>query len=298
MGLIARGFYIKGFVDEVGKKNFEYLNKVVISKDELPANDEYIVLCADKKDAINSQFVYFDWLEDIVKNSSYDLTLNDGKEERLIFVQRMLLYIIKRIIGKNKKFAIYGDSSYIAEVIKRLRLLDINVICGFTSDDFEGVKDGIELKSPYDLLEEDVNEWRIWVIAGEEECAQKFIKFSGIDESIFYTSTTGAYKIFRQICFDPSMGYNLLFHGQKSIIAYKTSVSTGKTLKVGILGGSTSDVTLYNEKSWLEQLRDIANENKINMTIYAGAVSGYASSQELINFRAFLKTHIISRIKW
>ena len=282
MGLLAQGIYVKGFVDECGKKDFKYLNKIVIAKDEVANNKKNIVLCINKNNAVNPQFVYFDYLKDIVNVSSYDLVINDGKNERLIFTQRMLHYIINRIVNNKKKFAVYGNSSYISEVVKRLRLLDIDVIYGLTSDDFEGIKDDVELKCPYDLLYEDTSEWKVWAIDGEEVKAREFIKCSGIDESIFSTSANGPYKISRQICFDPSLGYNLLYHGKKSIITYETSVSYGEMIKVGVLGGSTSDVTLYNEKSWPEQMIDIAEAKKINMKIYAGAVSGYASSHELI----------------
>jgi len=51
-------------------------------------------------------------------------------------------------------------------------------------------------------------------------------------------------------------------------------------IRIGILGGSTSDVSLAG--SWLRPFRAACLARSRNVTLYSGAVSGYSSSQELI----------------
>lgn len=54
-----------------------------------------------------------------------------------------------------------------------------------------------------------------------------------------------------------------------------------EALRILILGGSTSDPTLMNLKSWSEYLFDSLSSMEIPTVIYNGAVGGYTSSQEL-----------------
>lgn len=51
--------------------------------------------------------------------------------------------------------------------------------------------------------------------------------------------------------------------------------------KIMVLGGSTSDATLYNCKSWPEILQQLCKSNGKKVTIYDGAAAGYWSMQEL-----------------
>ena len=52
-------------------------------------------------------------------------------------------------------------------------------------------------------------------------------------------------------------------------------------LRILILGGSTSDPTLMNIKSWSEYLFDALKDMGMSAVIYNGAVGGYTSSQEM-----------------
>lgn len=55
----------------------------------------------------------------------------------------------------------------------------------------------------------------------------------------------------------------------------------GDGLRIMVLGGSTSDPTLMNLKSWSEYMFDALNDMGIKTVIYNGAMGGYTSSQEL-----------------
>ncbi|MCQ2558651.1 MAG: hypothetical protein MJ135_05970 [Oscillospiraceae bacterium] len=52
-------------------------------------------------------------------------------------------------------------------------------------------------------------------------------------------------------------------------------------LRIMILGGSTSDPTLMNLKSWSEYLFEALRDMSIPVTIYNGAVGGYCAAQEM-----------------
>lgn len=57
--------------------------------------------------------------------------------------------------------------------------------------------------------------------------------------------------------------------------------SSANALRILILGGSTSDPTLMNLKSWSEYLFDALNDMGIPNVIYNGAMGGYTSAQEM-----------------
>ena len=74
------------------------------------------------------------------------------------------------------------------------------------------------------------------------------------------------------------------------------SGESSTALRILILGGSTSDPTLMNLKSWSEYLFDALRSMQIPVVIFNGAVGGYTSSQELkklIRDRAVLRPQLV-----
>ena len=109
---------------------------------------------------------------------------------------------------------------------------------------------------------------------------------SGLPENMFYWQEYFSlpYHLARYDCLDPSLGYNIHYNNQYSVIIGKSIQKYKRKVSVGILGGSTSDSFFSAEVSWPQQLIDVASEQNISLSIYNGAVSGYNVGQEVIKF--------------
>ena len=79
---------------------------------------------------------------------------------------------------------------------------------------------------------------------------------------------------------DPHLGYSRSGDVEGYVI-HKHCDESKEFLKIMITGGSTTDDTFSNQRSWPSFLSEILNERKISHIIYNGGIVGYNSSQEL-----------------
>ena len=187
-----------------------------------------------------------------------------------------ILYLI------GKQVVLYGNKRKNSYMYAALRSFDIEVIYGIDCEGYIGRFGEIEYKSPYDLLYLSDDDNAIVLVSRDGlDSARRFAADTGINRWIFMQYTHQALQHIEY--FDPNLGYNNLNDvGYSVYIINDCCKSNAK--KIGIVGGSTSDVTLYNEVSWPEQLVNIAKDKGYDITVYAGGTAGYIVSQELIKF--------------
>lgn len=193
-------------------------------------------------------------------------------------------YLLSRLRREQKKVVLYGKRGQLPKVAVALRSFDFEVLFAVDCDGFSGEIDGLKFADSYDLLYEDVNSLAVIVFREAFGAAQQFIKESGLDEKIFVQSDGGA--VFFGYMLDPVLGHNVRFQkDEESYAVLRTRGRAEKPLrKIGILGGSTSDVSVYNDSSWPEELTVLANKHGLNWEIYAGGVSSYNVFNETQKF--------------
>lgn len=181
-----------------------------------------------------------------------------------------------------EKLYFWGSIDDCLQLRNKLACLDIPIDRAVSTDGFTGKREDIVFVDPYDFLYQDTSEIAIWALPEAEEKVRQFREETGLDD-ICYIKSTGVFQLDHETVLDPNLGYNIRYHGEDSVIRLQSGGRKGKR-KIGILGGSTSDVTALIETSWPEALRDIATAHDLDWEIYAGGTVGYLVSQELVKF--------------
>lgn len=78
-------------------------------------------------------------------------------------------------------------------------------------------------------------------------------------------------------------------------IRYSSGISSGDTLRLAVVGGSTSD-NVFEPDNWPIKLKEILESEGIAANLYNGATAGYSSSQELRlvqNYLQDIKPHFL-----
>ena len=235
-----------------------------------------------KQGYISNYSIYdYRWMPEnlAIKNGS-----NVQDEVRLVYDEsddiqlapRMIYYFYnyrnsKKIIFKGK------NASALRELVFALKQLDVKIEYCISDDEYIGFIAETEFKSKYDLMYEDSNNVIVWVADGIANTIKMINEFGMDDKNILYTAYEPL-RIKRSVLhLDPSLGYNHPYS-----IEILTGRGNEKKKKIGILGGSTSEILARYEKAWPEILMDIAEEEGISLECYCGAVGGYTVSQELV----------------
>ncbi len=142
---------------------------------------------------------------------------------------------------------------------------------------------GKSVRSPYDILYENIDE--ILVITGAcqvSDVLQMKEQLSGFGLKWGTNFETPDFnKLYARLDYiDPMLGYN---RSGDELAGFKIYAGVAKGVKkIIILGGSTTDYSFGGYKSWPELLHEKFVSNKIDATIYNGAIAGYFSAQEMI----------------
>ena len=263
-----------------------------VDKFKVSRTDVEFVLDIDKKDTIYRGSA--DMWEAIIDN----------------ILNNFMRYAKKKvkITIKNKKIVLYGDNEYSYQLKKLFKLIDKEV--EFICDD---EADSGETKSVYDLLYEDVSELMvlntkcIWENMVCKFPNSKFLEELGLryisdfreincmpDDAIreSYLDSKYGYQV------DPLLGFTIIYpNSSKEYNQYHVLGNTDlKRNRILILGGSTSDMGMYeNTKSWPEILYEKLLA-KDEVVLFGGAVGGYNSRQEclkLLRDIAIIKPNLV-----
>lgn len=249
-----------------------------------------------------------DSLNDLIGIKNYDIVLmpNESIDEYDVFLRPLLFrglnyYIWKKdefsfqTIGGSKntylnyiyhkqhfnhnKLILCGSRKNIYDKCHFLENLSINVTEGISIERIIGIENGIEYISPYDLFYMDIAHTVVLVLPEAEAFIKDFLMESGISSEIFIRYID-IRRVYSPVCFDPNLGYNI--KNSVEHIKLHGKNTNKRTLRIGILGGSTSDSTYFYEKSWPQWLCEISESHKITMEIFSGGVRGYTASLELV----------------
>lgn len=185
------------------------------------------------------------------------------------------------VIGK-RKIIMYGTDLLSGVVYQNLAAMGKDVAY-FVSDSDEKIFYGKEVKPPYDLLYESREDVYIIAFALEKQ------------KEIYQTLKELGFSFKKDFCICGLAGYIADFEVVDSLLGFSRKYDEvlgfwvygnpkdSDAIRILTLGGSTSDPTIGNYKSWPEQLYDKIRKEK-NVVVFSGGMGGYSIHQEFFKF--------------
>lgn len=140
----------------------------------------------------------------------------------------------------------------------------------------------IEVKSPYDLLYEDISSAGIFVIVAVNHryAAEvgEFLASLGLRKGRDWAHWSELTNDRVEKYFDPFLGYGRIKGGIPQL--FEVYGNAEAEYKIIALGGSTTDPYTFFQKSWPEYLYELFESDKV--CVFNGGMGGYNSSQELL----------------
>ena len=197
----------------------------------------------------------------------------------MVFINKTDIWRIMQSVH-NRKVILYGTGVYANDVVQKLRCLDIDVAyC--VDDDLSNVQVSIEVKDVYSLMFEKEDFYVFIAKKDRKRCAQ-ILNEIGLEFYRDFNSIINAkamQQFVNESLLDVNLGYTMPFQGTDGQgIKIFGDINKAKYI-IAILGGSTSDASIYPWKSWGEYLWEY---DKDDWAIVVGAVAGYSSSEEVI----------------
>lgn len=208
----------------------------------------------------------------------------------------VIFSFIDKIVRRynNKKIIIYGTLNKFLSIYNYFRVLGLeSCIIGFVNEDTSYKKthlESVEILSIYDLLYYKDNACIILASNNNNQACYNIGRVCRMTTFIWSFDTAQKADII-----DPLLGYSRSgdFEGY---VVHKYCDESKEFLKIMITGGSTTDDTFSNQKSWPSFLSEILKKRNISHAIYNGGIVGYNSSQELLKTIRdvnILKPHIV-----
>jgi len=200
--------------------------------------------------------------------------------------------IVKRY--NNKKIIIYSTINKFLSIYNYFRVLGLeSCIIGFVNEDTSYKKthlESVEVLSIYDLLYYKDNACIILASNNNNQACYNIGRVCRMTTFIWSFDTAQKADII-----DPLLGYSRS-GDLEGYVVHKYCDESKEFLKIMITGGSTTDDTFSNQKSWPSFLSEILKKRNISHAIYNGGIVGYNSSQELLKTIRdvnILKPHIV-----
>lgn len=207
----------------------------------------------------------------------------------------VVFLFIDEIVKKynNKKIIIYGTVNKFLSIYNYFRVLSLeSCIIGFVNEGTPyktSLPVNVEVLSIYDLLY--YKDYACIILASNNNHA-----CYNIDRVCKMTTFIWNFDIAKKAdIIDPLLGYSRS-GDLEGYVVHKHCDESKEFLKIMITGGSTTDDTFSNQRSWPSFLSAILKERKISHVIYNGGIVGYNSSQELLKTIRdinILKPHIV-----
>ena len=217
------------------------------------------------------------------RDFSFTLDIKFSNGERGIgIVERTVYYYLCQIHQKHTRLLFLGNMMEVVDCLEKMCLLDVRLVEGISSDGFVGRSNDISFISAYDLLYSQQQNYVVAVLPSGIDFASKFIEETGVNSSKFLHVESGE-NIYPVLSLDPNLGHNL----KESLVItprVASDISESSAIRIGVSGGSTSDMNVYPEKTWVEHLYDVAKKSGFDIVIVNGAIKGYTSSHELNKF--------------
>lgn len=179
----------------------------------------------------------------------------------------------------DKKIVVIGKNEYSERFIDGLHRLSVT-FWGQIPFDGEAEQAGNCLE---DLLYENPEELKIYIIA-----PRKTRKIEGrlLDLGLSAFQSLGETQLSgtrMQDVYDPNVGYTWMEGDLPGFVHFRAEHRGGeKTFRIVTLGGSTTDATQVNIKSWSEYLFEMCRSlDGVNVEVFAGGMGGYVCTQEM-----------------
>lgn len=165
-------------------------------------------------------------------------------------------------------------------------ILDLGEKIKYFVDDTQVGKEykNVSYKSSIELFLEDKKKIYVivFVLKGHAEFYQKLVDMAFELGKDFYIGGAGGYIADYDVV-DTMLGYNR-YYGETLGFKLYGNVEDQSGYRIMTLGGSTSDPTVGNNKSWPEQLYERLKPDYPNLILINGGFSGYASNLEFLKF--------------
>lgn len=271
--LINKQIYIDGFVtDSVECTDVYLFNKRIVSINEIDGKTAVVFSKDDLK--------MYSEIQCVILTGSF----SDESADSKIFIDDKERFAMQNVgwmreIVKDKKLFIQGVSDRSKKVAQIYELLDFTVE-GYIIDEAGGQDE----EKRTIAIEELVYEEDFFVLMNREYYRYNAGKLADLGlfmfENLAIDNPFGTWYlgIGNQVL-DVNLGHS--FVGRQGICGFDVLGSGGdKAFNIVVLGGSTTDGTLFPFRSWPEILLEkIGNQD---VTIYNGGVVGYTSTQELV----------------
>ena len=297
--LTENGVKIKGFIESEPQQG-KVVNGLPVLSPERVDPDEIIVISSIYYKQIldspgNQKFrnVFIDY--GTMRGADYPYIILDNQNEAdVVWTLPYHFFALMRDII-NKDIIIYGYNKLGSELKRILLLMDKQVKYFIEDEAVETINDIV--KSKFDILYENANDNMILVCKFRENAKKELVCYAlsqlenmglkycfhfrdiqSTTDNTIRDARTGSYG-----CkLDPMLGHTFTY--PETSKTYNQYVVLGDVnrndLKIMILGGSTSDIGLYQpEKSWPEFLWERLNKKAV---IFGGAIAAYTSVQECL----------------
>ena len=177
----------------------------------------------------------------------------------------------------GKKIYVYGVGKVEREFVKYLKLLDYD-FAGFLADEINTVEaQGYPVKYVEEILFEE--NFYVWMYDREKACKMNELGLTYFRD-YYVRDFRFDVTMNQKTILDINLGNNYLSSESRypGVLVYGSEKD--EDYKIAVLGGSTTDGTMYPFQSWPRLLYE--ELGKDNITVYNGGVCSYTSSQELI----------------
>lgn len=200
-------------------------------------------------------------------------------------IDRDLNFIIQKTQGK--KVILYGIGDTTKEIMCKLECLDIKVSYCVYSNNADAKSVTCDVYNVLSILEEEVPFYVI-ICEGNESLVSSELEELGLsylDDYCLWFSAAGCVVTQREFPLDVNLGYSMAYKKgvtTNGLIIYG-DINSASTI-VAVLGGSTSDGTVYKWKCWSEFFYEKCIKSEMSVALINAAVAGYSSSEELLKF--------------
>ena len=273
---------IKGWIDKNYDTGFCDGLKV-FSTNELSKIDRksaIIIALADMKEIRcvydflkNNGFEHITYFDYVYLEFSFSNWVFSECDKKYINVFSDLM--INYILSKPEVLLFSNHIQYLKDTLNFLNVLGVHNVLGVTELDIS--EDCKYINNIYDYID-DADNHIFWALVGDERNLAKVADILEIKDSLLIKGNSQPYKLSKKYSLDMNLGYN----DSAGISILRSHKDEGKKVCIGILGGSTSDINGYCEKSWPEILLELIQQRGYRAELLCAANIGFNSSQELM----------------
>lgn len=266
---IKENIYIDGFATELPECADVYLfNKKIVFINDIDREKSLIISYKENN---------FTELKNIILDGDEIIDTNVLISENECFAIQNVGWM--REIVKNKKLFIYGFSARSRELARIYELLDFRIE-GYISDELNEYQEDRRVITVEELIyEED-----FFLLLNREQYLHNSNRLSDLGivmfENLAIDNPFGTWFLgIGNQMLDINLGHSFL--GSQGMCGFEILGNNhDDDYKIAVLGGSTTDGTLFPFKSWPEFLLKKMENSKV--TIFNGGVVGYTSTQEFM----------------